>query len=65
MMNVPRGVIFKLIGRRRAIAPAGPIPGRTPTSVPSKTPKKQKRRFIGRAATWKPLKMSDQVITYS
>jgi hypothetical protein len=62
MMIVPRGVIFKLIGRRSAIAPAGPIPGRTPTSVPSKTPKKQKRRFIGRVATWKPLKMSDHII---
>jgi hypothetical protein len=30
-----------VIGKRRAIAPEGPMPGRTPIRVPQKTPKKQ------------------------
>jgi hypothetical protein len=54
MMIEPTGVICRLMGRRIAIAPAGPIPGRTPMSVPRNTPTKQKRRFIGVVATWKP-----------
>lgn len=47
-MKVPTGVILRLTGRRSAIAPASPIPGRTPTRVPRNTPKKHKRRFSGK-----------------
>ena len=38
-------------------APAtGPMPGRTPMSVPTNTPTKQKKRFIGCSATESPLR---------
>jgi len=39
------GEIPKVIGSRSDIAPTGPIPGRTPTRVPMKTPKKQEIRL--------------------
>jgi hypothetical protein len=38
---------WKIIGRRREIVAEGPRPGRTPTSVPIRTPKKQYRTFTG------------------
>jgi hypothetical protein len=41
MMNAETGLALKVEGRRRAIAAAGPRPGKTPTNVPIKTPKKQ------------------------
>ena len=35
------GSKVKVIGRRIATVPVGPMPGRTPTSVPRRTPTKQ------------------------
>jgi len=40
------GEALKVAGRRSPIAPAGPMPGSTPTSVPTKTPIKQKKDII-------------------
>jgi hypothetical protein len=41
MMIAATGDAANVEGRRSAIAAAGPSPGRTPTSVPMKTPMKQ------------------------
>ena len=41
-------------GSSSAIDPEGPIPGRTPTAVPTKTPAKQARSFVGTRAILKP-----------
>jgi hypothetical protein len=43
--------IWRVAGKSMAIAPTGPIPGRTPIKVPIKTPKKQDNRFKG----WSPI----------
>jgi len=48
------GDIWKVTGNRMAIAPTGPIPGRTPIRVPNKAPKKQDIRLMGCRATEKP-----------
>jgi len=48
------GGIWKVAGKRMAIAPTGPIPGRTPMRVPNKAPKKQNMRFTGWRPTEKP-----------
>jgi len=47
MMMAETGETLKVVGRSRAIAAAGPIPGRTPISVPKRTPIKQYKRFMG------------------
>src|SRR3989338_5315212 len=39
---------------RSATAATGPIPGRTPTSVPARQPTNARRRCSGRSATEKP-----------
>ena len=44
-------LIPKVTGIRMAIPVVGPIPGRTPISVPINTPMKQKRIFSHEAAT--------------
>jgi hypothetical protein len=41
------GGMWNVTGKSKEIAPAGPIPGRTPTNVPIRTPIKQYRRLIG------------------
>jgi hypothetical protein len=41
MISAVTGWKVKVIGSRMATAPVGPMPGRTPTSVPSRTPTKQ------------------------
>jgi hypothetical protein len=46
--------IWKVIGRSMAIVAVGPMPGRTPISVPSSTPMKQKPRFWSVEAVAKP-----------
>jgi len=46
--------ILKVNGRRIAIEAAGPRPGRTPTSVPKKTPIKQPTRLRGVVRTENP-----------
>jgi hypothetical protein len=44
----------KVAGRRREIVATGPIPGKTPISVPTRTPTKQNIRLMGARATLKP-----------
>jgi len=47
MMMPDSGVPDSVIGNSSDIAETGPIPGRTPTSVPMKTPMKQYSRLAG------------------
>ena len=54
MIMADTGGIWKVIGMRSAIVLAEPIPGKTPTSVPSRTPVKQLRRLKGVRHTEKP-----------
>src|SRR5438132_4771317 len=54
MMRAVAGESANVEGRRRAIAPTGPMPGRIPTIVPMITPMKQAKRFTGVRATPKP-----------
>src|SRR3954451_11265867 len=54
MMIDPPGSSLNVIGRRSATVRAGPMPGRTPTAVPSSTPMRAKSRFIGWIATVSP-----------
>jgi len=54
MMMADTGDIRKVVGRRIDIAPNGPIPGSTPTSVPIETPIKQAKIFAGWNPTEKP-----------
>jgi hypothetical protein len=48
-------VILKVIGSSREITAVGPRPGKTPTSVPKRTPAKQNRRFCGCRETAKAI----------
>ena len=50
------GFKVKVVGRMSDIAAAGPNPGSTPTSVPARTPMKQKSKFVGCRATLNPIK---------
>src|SRR4051812_9862932 len=54
MMIDPAGSSLKVIGSSSATVSAGPIPGRTPTAVPRRTPIRAKSRFIGWIATVTP-----------
>src|SRR3972149_11190438 len=54
MMTAPIGSKVWVRGRSRATVRAGPIPGRTPMSVPSETPTAAKRRYCGWSAVAKP-----------
>jgi hypothetical protein len=55
MMKAPIGSLkLKVSGSSSAIATAGPIPGSTPTKVPSVTPAAASSRFSGRSAVPKP-----------
>src|SRR5574337_1339558 len=42
------------MGSSMAMVGTGPMPGRTPMSVPSATPTKQYARLAGVTAVWKP-----------
>jgi hypothetical protein len=53
-MMAEAGVIPKVIGKSSEMAPTGPIPGRTPISVPVKTPIKQYKRLVADRATPQP-----------
>ena len=48
------GSILNVNDSKNAIAPTGPKPGNTPTSVPTTEPIKQKSKFVGVSATEKP-----------
>src|SRR6476660_3946214 len=50
MMIAVAGSILNVNDSKNAIAPTGPKPGSTPTSVP----RKQKSKFVGVSATEKP-----------
>src|SRR6266850_1034205 len=54
MMIAVAGSILNVNESKNAIAPTGPKPGKTPTSVPTREPRKQKSRFVGVSATEKP-----------
>jgi hypothetical protein len=54
MMRAVAGWRVNVEGRRSAIAPTGPMPGRMPTMVPIRTPRKQAKRLVGCSATAKP-----------
>src|SRR5688572_437541 len=54
MMSAPTGGRLKVIGSSIAIAASGPMPGSTPTSVPTITPMKQYIRLIGETAVLNP-----------
>src|ERR687890_2728979 len=55
MMKAPVGSSkLKVIGSRSAIVSAGPIPGSTPTNVPSRTPMAANARFSGVRTVPKP-----------
>ena len=47
---------WAVIGKSIATATAGPIPGKTPTAVPSVQPIKHHNKLIGVAAVEKPCK---------
>src|SRR5215213_3375597 len=54
MISAETGSMLRTTGRSRAIAPVGPMPGRTPTTVPRKAPISAKRRLWGSSAMAKP-----------
>src|SRR5262245_41889403 len=54
MISAPTGGRPKVIGSSMAIVATEPMPGRTPTKVPTNAPSRQNRMFNGLAATWKP-----------
>jgi hypothetical protein len=47
MISAVTGSKLNVIGRSIAIVAVGPMPGSTPTSVPSSTPTKHHSRFSG------------------
>src|SRR6266705_3818359 len=54
MISAPTGGRPNVIGSSIAIVATVPIPGSTPTSVPTSAPSRQNRTFIGENATPKP-----------
>jgi hypothetical protein len=54
MISAPTGGRPNVIGSSIAIVATVPIPGNTPTRVPTNAPSKQNRMFIGENATPKP-----------
>src|SRR5687768_2254012 len=54
MMSAATGFSLNVRGSSIAIAASGPMPGRTPITVPTRTPMKQYVRFSSESATLKP-----------
>src|SRR3569832_1054036 len=54
MISAPTGASEKVIGRSIATVATVPMPGSTPTSVPTSAPSRQKPILAGCAATEKP-----------
>src|SRR6516162_6228738 len=54
MISAPTGGRPKVIGSSIAMVATEPMPGRTPTKVPTSAPSRQNRILNGLAATWKP-----------
>src|SRR6516225_9347556 len=55
MMRAPTGGNPKVMGNSMAMVATVPMPGRTPTNVPTSAPRRQNRTLKGLAATWKPI----------
>src|SRR5262249_31633844 len=55
MINAPTGGRPKVMGSNIAMVATVPMPGRTPTKVPTSAPSRQNRMLYGLAATWKPI----------
>src|SRR5919204_1139610 len=55
MISAPTGGKPKVIGNSIAMAATVPMPGKTPTSVPTRAPSRQKEILNGFAATWNPI----------
>jgi hypothetical protein len=53
-MRADAGLTVYVIGSKRAMANAGPIPGRTPTRVPRNVPRSPKPRLLRVSALAKP-----------
>ena len=60
MMIEPPGSSLKVIGSSSATVSAGPMPGSTPTAVPSSTPMSANSRFIGWMAMVRPWARDDE-----
>jgi hypothetical protein len=54
MISAVAGCSAKVDGSSSAMAPTGPMPGSTPTIVPTRTPMKHAKRFVGVSAMVKP-----------
>jgi hypothetical protein len=54
IINADVGFTVIVIGNKRPIASAGPIPGKTPTRVPRKVPSRPNIKLVGVKAVWKP-----------
>jgi hypothetical protein len=54
MISAVAGCIANVDGNSSAMAPTGPMPGSTPTIVPTRTPTKQANRLVGISATENP-----------
>src|SRR5947208_14293294 len=55
MISAPTGGRPKVIGSSIAMVATVPMPGSTPTTVPTSAPSKQNSTLYGLAATWKPI----------
>ena len=54
MMSAEVGLAESVTGSSKAMANAGPIPGKTPTSVPKNVPSKPYIRFCAESALENP-----------
>ena len=62
MINAEAGLTEYVIGRSKAIAKAGPIPGRTPTKVPRIVPINPNIRLFSVNALAKPFKRDSMLL---
>src|SRR5262249_24444620 len=65
MIKAPTGESQKVTGRIIAMVVSGPIPGRTPITVPITQPRKQRTMFCQVSATPKPIIMLDRMSSIS
>jgi hypothetical protein len=61
MIMAETGLVPKVPGNNIAIAPVGPMPGKTPMSVPIRTPIKQYRKLMGVEIVEKPFKRPSKI----
>jgi hypothetical protein len=54
MISAVAGCMAKVDGRSSAMAPTGPMPGSTPTMVPTTTPMRHANRLLGISAMENP-----------